>query len=115
MTDSPCVIVIYDARPFDTKDLLFYSELKTAMLGDAEFMENHDGLIKEISRKGALLNRSGKTYISAVVVIHDYAKQAVVLHNPNAKYSLLETPLISILNHHEAASFTESGIIWERV
>ena len=115
VTDFPCVIVVYDARPFETKDLLFYPELKAAMLGHAEFMVSHDGLTKEISRKGALLNKSGKTYVSAVIVIHDYAKEAVVLHNPNAKYSLLESPLVSTLNHHEVVKFNENGMVWERV
>jgi hypothetical protein len=51
VTDSPCVIVVYDARPFATKDLLFYPEIKAAMLGDAEFMASNNGVIKEISRK----------------------------------------------------------------
>ncbi|WP_444899701.1 hypothetical protein ACJJIX_05325 [Microbulbifer sp. VAAC004] len=115
VTDSPCVIVLYDARPFATKDLLFYPELKTAMLGRAEFIAKHNGEIKEISRKGALLKKNGKTYVSAIVVIHDHAKEAVVLHNPNAKIPLLESSLKRSLNHHEVANFTENCIAWKKV
>jgi len=114
VTEYPCVIVVYDARPFETKDLLFYSELKAAMLGNAEFLAGRDGSVKEISRRDALLNRNSKTYVSAVVVIHDYAKEALVLHNPNAKFSLLDTEIRDILNHHEVAKFKKTGLTLRR-
>jgi len=115
VTGSPCIIVLYDARPFETRDLLFYVEIKAAMLGIAEFMVNESGEIKEISRKNAMLNRTGKTYISAIVVINDYAKEAFVLHNPNANISLLNSPLRTKLNHHEVACFTENGVVWKKI
>lgn len=115
VTDSPCVIVVYDARPFETRDFLFQLEVKAAMLGDAEFIARNNAVIKEVSRKNALLNRKSKAYISAIVVVYDYAKEVVVLHNPNAKFSLLGTPLSTVLNHHEVANFTENGLVWERV
>jgi hypothetical protein len=113
VTDSPCVIVLYDARPFETIDILFYSEITSAMLGTSEFMKERNGEIKEISRKGALLNKSSKTYVSAIVVIHDHIKDVVVLHNPNARFSLLESPLKTWLNHHKVSKLTEKGVVWE--
>ena len=115
VTDSPCVVVVYDARPFETRDLLFYSELKAVMLGNAEFMVVNDGSFKEISRKDALFNRNGKTYVSAIVVIHKHSKEVVMFHNPNAKFSLIETEIKNILNHHEIATFTKTGVVWNRL
>jgi hypothetical protein len=62
-----------------------------------------------------LLTRNGKKYISAIVIIHDYAKEAVILHNPNAKFYLLDISLSTLLNHHEVANYIENGLVWERV
>lgn len=115
VTNAPCVIVLFDARPFETKDLLFYPEIKSSMLGNAEFIASKDGSIREVSRKNALFNRTSKTYVSAIVVLHEYTKNIVFLHNPNAQYSLLSTSLLTIFNHHEVARFTENGVIWESV
>ncbi len=115
VTDSPCVIVLFDARPFETKDLLFYPEVKAAMLGYSEYIESCDDSIKEISRKDALLTRKNKTYISAIVVIREHDTEAVVLHNPNAAFSLLTTEIKVRLNYHEIATFKDYGVVWERV
>ncbi|AFP32735.1 hypothetical protein MRBBS_3799 [Marinobacter sp. BSs20148] len=39
----------------------------------------------------------------------------MILHNPNAKFSLLNTSLSTLLNHHEVANYMENGLVWERV
>lgn len=115
VTKSPCVVVLHDARPFETKDFLLYPTVLEAMLGRPQLKSSKDGQLTEISRSGALFTQKNKKYINALVVIHHHQENAVFLHNPNANFSLLESVLKNVFPHHMVAQFNKGGLAWEKV
>ena len=64
-----CIVVLFDARNFATKDFLFEMYLRSSMLGSTEYMQMQDGHFKEIKRNGGLLTNRMR-YISAIAVMY---------------------------------------------
>ncbi len=107
----PCVIVIADYRDFFFKDFSIISTLKSLMIGRAHYEISSNDSLVQISRDLRLFTYRGG-YISAVAFILQEQKELIFLHNPNARISLLKSPLTSLFNNHEYVNRTEQGDCW---
>ncbi|WP_160106178.1 hypothetical protein [Pseudomonas izuensis] len=108
-----CIVVLFDARDFCTKDLLFETYIKSAMLGTAEYMQTQDGTLKEIKRHNGLLTNRMK-YISAVAVMYKATKELVFYHNPNTTNKIKHEDHFKTFTNHFHAVRTDTGLEWQR-
>ncbi|MCH7312383.1 hypothetical protein [Acinetobacter sp. ANC 4805] len=108
-----CVIVIADYRNFFFKDFSIISTLKSLMIGRAHYAISSNDSLVQISRDLGLFTYRGE-YISAVAFILQEQKELMFLHNPNARISLLKSPLTSLFSNHEYVNRTEQGDYWSK-
>lgn len=109
-----CIVALFDARDFSTKDFLFDMHLKSLMLGIAEYMQMQDGKLKEIRRNNGLLTNRMR-YISAIVVVYEKTKDLVFYHNPNAQNKIGHEDFFKKFTHHFHATQTSSGLEWIKI
>lgn len=111
VTNCPCVIVIYDARDFATKDFLLHQKLQSVMLGVADIMQKPDGNWIEVNRKPGLLTNRMK-YVSAIVLASKPSNDLWFYHNPNATISLTNSLTLSFFAKQFKAVKTNKGLEW---
>ena len=109
-----CVVVLFDARDFCTKDFLFEMYIKSAMLGTAEYMQTQDGIFKEIKRNNGLLTNRMR-YISAIVVMYEITKELIFYHNPNAANKIEHEDFFKMFTNHFHAVQTDIGLQWKNI
>lgn len=109
-----CIVVLFDARNFATKDFLFEMYLRSSMLGSAEYMQMQDGHFKEIKRNGGLLTNRMR-YISAIAVMYKEAKELVFYHNPNAENKIEHEDFYKKFTNHFHAVQTKLGLEWIKI
>lgn len=96
------------------KDLLFTENIKTVMLGVAEFSQNQGGGWVEVRRHPGVFT-SRKKYVSAVAVVFVATEKTIIFHNPNAMTSLLGSDLMSEFPAQYQAVKTSEGLRREKV
>ena len=109
-----CVVVLFDARDFCTKDLLFEMYIKSAMLGTSEYMQTRGGIFKEVKRNNGLLTNRMR-YISAIVVMYEATKDLVFYHNPNAVNKIEHEDFFKMFTNHFHAVQTDTGLEWKKI
>lgn len=109
-----CVIALYDARDFCTKDFLFEMHIKSLIVGTAEYMQAKDGTFKEIKRNNGRLNGE-KKYISAIVVIYKATSELVFYHNPYTTNKIVHEDFFKIFTNHFHAIQTDAGLEWKKI
>jgi hypothetical protein len=114
VTDSPCIIVLYDSRKFAVKDILFYQYIESAMFGIVEYQEKLDGSIIEVKRHLGLLTNH-KEFISAIAVMHKETKEIVFYHNPNANINIQSYTILKHFKYQFQFIKTPIGLEWKPV
>jgi hypothetical protein len=109
-----CVVALFDARDFFTKDFLFEMHIKSAMLGTAEYMQTREGVFTEVKRENGLLTNRMR-YISAVVVMYKATKELVFYHNPYATNKIEHEDFFKMFTNHFYAVQTDTGLEWKKV
>ena len=109
-----CVVALFDARDFFTKDLLFEMYIKSSMLGTAEYMQTRDGIFKEVKRNNGLLTNRMR-YISAIAVLYKETKELAFYHNPNAVNKIEHEDFFKMFTNHFYAFQTDTGLEWKKV
>lgn len=109
-----CIVVLFDARNFSTKDFLFEMHLRSSMLGSADYMQMQDGKFMEIKRNNGLLT-DRMIYISAIAVMYKEAKELVFYHNPNAENKIEHEDFFKKFTNHFYAIQTASGLEWVKI
>lgn len=111
---SICVVILFDARDFCTKDILFDMHIKSAMLGTAEYMQTQNGTFKETKRNyGLLTNRM--RYISAIAVMLEATQELVFYHNPYATNKIEHEDFLKKFTNHFYAVQTDIGLEWKKI
>jgi len=112
--ESPCIVVLHDARDFMVKDFLFHQYIQSAMLGNAQFIEDQEGDLKEIYRSEGLLTNKRK-YVAAIATMHAETKEIVLFHNPNSEHSLDNHGILGMFKHQYHAQNTDNGLAWIKI
>jgi hypothetical protein len=109
-----CIIVLFDARDFFTKDLLFEMHIKSALLGTAEYIQTESGYLKETKRNPGLLTNRMK-YISAVAVMYKTTKELAFFHNPHAINKIQHESFFKLFTNNFHAIQTDMGLSWKKI
>lgn len=109
-----CIVVLFDARDFATKDFLFELHLRSSMLGSAEYMQMQDGKLKEIKRNTGLSTNRMK-YISAIAVMYKKDKELIFYHNPHALNKIEHEVFYKKFTNHFNAIQTTIGLEWIKI
>jgi hypothetical protein len=109
-----CVVALFDARDFFTKDLLFEMYIRNSMLGTAEYLQTRDGIFKEVKRNNGLLTNRMR-YISAVAVMYKATKELAFYHNPNAVNKIEHEDFFKMFTNHFYAVQTDKGLEWKKM
>ncbi len=107
----PCVLVIYDSRPFAVMDFGFVDSVLTKMYGNAEYEENLKGEFIEVNRSIGLLTNKHK-HISAIAFLSKKKKDLIFYHNKNTSNLIQENQSISKFENHYIFERTRKGWEW---